>query len=152
MKRLLSFLLLGLMGFFNSKLAAERLDPESHAMLSNPRYAKHIEVRCYLVNREQLGEFFSKKEERVVQLPNNELRQDAVYLLVRCRNKGEYAAFGDLHCFVPNKGSPIPIDISDLPGNMSSYIDSVIYIGKGLITNNNELPKTKYEWDCLYTM
>ena len=129
-----------------------RLDPESHAILSDPGYSKHIEVKCYLVTREQLVKLFSEKETNIVQLPNSELRQDAVYLLVRCKNRGEFSAAGELHCFIPNRGSPIPIDISDLPGNMSYYIDSVIYVGKGLINNNKELPKIKYEWDCLYNM
>ena len=129
-----------------------RLDQESHTLLSDPGYAKHIEVQCYIVTRDQLGELFTKKEATIIQLPNNKLREDAVYLLVRCKNKGKYAAAGDLNCFIPNRGSPILIDISDLPGNMSTYADSVIYIGKGLVNNNNEPPKIKYEWDCLYTM
>ena len=140
------------MGFFSSKGEAVRLDPASHAMFLDLKYAKHIEVQCYLVNREQLGKFFSQKDGVITQLPNNKLREDAVYLLVRCKNKGKYAASGELHCFIPNRGTPIPIDVSDLPGNMSSYVDSVIYVGKGLITNNNEPPQIKYKWDCLYTM
>ena len=121
-------------------------------MLSDPKYVKYIEVKCYLVTREQVGELFSQKNGDVIQLPNNKLREDAVYLLVRCKNKGKYAVLGELHCFIPNRGSPIPIDVSDLPGNMHSYTDSVIYVGRGLINNNNELPQIKYKWHCLYTM
>ena len=152
MKQFFFLLLLGVIGIIRPKGEAMRLDPESHALLSDPGYSKHIEVQSYLVTREQLGELFSKKEATIVQLPNSKLRENAVYLLVRCKNKGEYAAAGELRCFIPNRGSPIFIDISDLPGNMGTYADSVIYVGKGLINNNNELPKIKYEWDCLYTM
>lgn len=137
--------------FFIPKAEAMRLDPDSHKMLSNPSYAKYIDVECYIVTREQLVEFFSQENGKITQLRNNQLRSKPVYLLVRCKNKGSYFAFGELHCFVPNRGSPIPIDMSDLPGgNRSSYLTSVVQIRSGGIENNDKLPVIKYEWDCLY--
>ncbi len=140
------------MGFFNSKGEAIRLDPESHAMLSDPAYAKHIQVQCYLVNREQLAELFSQKNGNVTQLPNDKLYLNDVYLLVRCRNKGDYAVFGDLYCFIPNRGSPILIGIAELTAHMKSFQDCVIYVESGLISRDKKLPQINYTWDCLYTM
>ena len=63
MKRFFSLLLLGLMGLVSSKGEA-RLDPESHAILSNPGYAKHIEVQCYLITREQVADLFSQNNDK----------------------------------------------------------------------------------------
>lgn len=151
-KRFLFLLFLGIIGFFCSKGTAARLDSTSHAMLSNLGYAKHIEVRCYLVNREQLSELFWEKNKEIIQLSNDKLYSNDVYLLVRCKNKGKYAAFGDLHCFIPNRGSPISIDIAELTAQMESYHDCVIYVENGLIHRDNKLTQIKYEWDCLYTM
>ncbi len=136
---------------FLPKGEAMRLDPDSHKLLSNPRYAKQIDVECYIVTREQLAEFFSQENGKITQLRNHQLRSKPIYLLVRCKNKGLVFAFGELHCFVPNRGSPIPIDMSDLQGgDISAYFTSVVQISSGLIENNDKLPIIKYEWDCLY--
>ncbi|MGE0197904.1 MAG: hypothetical protein AB7S94_03975 [Simkaniaceae bacterium] len=139
------------MGLFSSKGEA-RLDSESHALLSDPGYAKHIEVRCYLVNREQLVKLFSEKNVEIIQLTNDKLYSNDVYLLVRCKNKGKYRAFGTLQCFIPNRGDPIPVEIDFMGGHMTSFHDCVIYIISGTIDRDSDLPKIKYEWDCLYTM
>ena len=149
-KRFFILLLTGLLGFISKGEA--RLDPASHLMLSNPKYTKQIEVQCYLVTREQVAELFSKKNGNVTQLSNDKLYPHDVYLLVRCKNKGILMAFGTLHCFVPNRGSPIPVDIDMMNARMTTFHDCVIYIIRGLIHRDKELPKIKYEWDCLYTM
>jgi len=149
-KRFFILLLTGLLGFISKGEA--RLDPESHAMLSNPKYAKHIEVQCYLVTREQVAELFSQKNGSVTQLSNDKLYPHDVYLLVRCKNKGIYRSFGTLHCFIPNRGSPIPVDIDFMNGHMTTFHDCVIYIISGVIDRDSKLPQIKYEWDCLYTM
>ncbi|MBF5059269.1 hypothetical protein [Candidatus Neptunochlamydia vexilliferae] len=134
-----------------SRTEAGRLDPTAHKLLSNPGYAKYIDVECYIVTREQVAKVFSQKNGVITQLPNNQLRSKPVYLLVRCKNKGSYMAFGDLHCYVPNRGSPIPIDMSDLRGgDASSYFVSVVQICSGLIEDNDKIPAIKYQWDCLY--
>lgn len=135
-----------------AKAEAGRLDPTSHKLLSNPGYAKHIDVECYIVTREQVAKAFSQKNGVITQLPNNQLRSKPLYLLVKCKNKGSYMAFGDLHCYVPNRGSPISIDVSDLRGCKSPFSSStaVIQIRSGLIEDNDKMPVVKYKWDCLY--
>lgn len=92
-KRFFFLLLVGTMGFFSSKGVAAKLDPESHAELSDLGYAKHIEVKCYLVTREQVAQIFNQKNEVVIQLSNDKLPLNGVYLLVRCKNNGSYRAF-----------------------------------------------------------
>ncbi|MCB1115754.1 MAG: hypothetical protein KDK71_04715 [Chlamydiia bacterium] len=152
MKRFFSLLLLGLMSLFSSKGVAARLDSASHGMLSNPEYSKYIEVQCYLVDRKQLGELFSEEKAIISQLPNDKLPLDDVYLLVRCRNKGNYRAFGTLNCFIPNRRDPIPLEVNMMNGNMKGYHDSVLQIHYGVSRSNKDVPKINCEWDCLYTM
>ena len=89
-KRFFFLLLLGTMGFFSSKGVAAKLDPESHAALSDLGYAKHIEVKCYLVTREQLAKVFANGNEIVVQKTNKDLYTQDLFLLVRCRNRDKY--------------------------------------------------------------
>lgn len=150
-KRFFFLLLLGAMGLSSLKGEA-RLDPASHAMLSDPAYAEHIEVQCYLVTREQVADLFSKKNGSVAQLPCDKLYLNEVYLLVRCKNNGNYRVFGTLHCFIPNRGDPIPIDIDMMNAHMNSFHDCVIYVISGVIDRNNKLPQINYQWDCLYKM
>ena len=149
MNRFFVLLLLVFTGFFSCRGEA-RLDPESHALLSDPGYAKHIEVKCYLVTREELAKVFASKNEPVVQRTNKELYHQNLFLLVRCRNKGEYAAFGTLECLPPNCGSSISIDLARMWANEENFDDYVIYLGPVIIFSNDELPQIKYEWDCLY--
>jgi len=147
----LTLLLLGLIGLVTFKGEA-RLDPVSHAMFSNPGYAKRIEVQCYLVTREQLAKVFINENEIVVQKTNKDLYHQDLFLLIRCRNRGEYVAFGTLNCFPPNYGSPISIEITRMWAKQSDFYDYAIYLGSAVIFSNNELPKIEFEWDCLYTM
>ncbi len=150
-KRFFFVLLVGMMGFFSSKGEA-KLDPESHAMLSNPAYAKHIEIQCYLVTREQLAEVFENEKLQVTQKSNKELYQKNLFLLVRCRNRGKHVAFGTLKCLPPNCGSPISIDITRMWANQIDFNDYAIYLGSVIVFSNNELPQINYEWNCIYTM
>lgn len=75
MKRVLILLFLGLMGFYSSEGIVARLDLTSHLMLSNPGYAKHIEVQFYLVTREQVAKAFMNGNLSVEQKTNKELFQ-----------------------------------------------------------------------------
>ena len=151
MKRFFSLLLLGMMGLVSPKGEA-RLDPESHAILSDPGYAKHVEVQCYLVTREQVAKVFANGNEIVIQKTNKDLYHQDLFLLVRCRNRGKYVAFGTLDCFTPNSDSPISFEITRMWPSQTEFYDYAFYLGSPVIFSNNELPKIKYKWDCLYTM
>ena len=98
-------------------------NPKTKAVDSNPNkgqstltYAKHIDVQCYIVTREQLGEFLNQENPSITQLPTKELPHGLdVYFLIRVKNTGDMAASGILHCFVPSCGYPIPIKIMKMP-------------------------------------
>ena len=139
------------MGFVSPKGEA-RLDPESHAILSDPGYVKHIEVQCYLVTKDQLATLFSIESANITQKSNKDLYHQDLFLLVRCRNRGKYVAAGTLNCCPPSFGSPVPIKVVRMQPMNPAYHDCVIYIGDVIAFSNDELPKIKYEWDCLYTM
>lgn len=94
---------------------AKAEDSVTSAYLPNKKYAKNIEVKTYLVTKEQVAALFSEKNREIVQKTNKELYNKEVYLLVRCKNSGNCAAFGVLDCMMPNKGSPISVDVTVMP-------------------------------------
>ncbi len=151
-KRFFFLLLIGTIGLVSSKGEAMRLDPASHAALSDPGYAKHVEVLCYLVTRDQLAELFANEDTKVIQKSNKELYHKNLFLLVRCRNLGKYLAFGTLNCYSLNCKVPFTFSITRMPAINPEYHDYVTYIGSVIIFSNDELPHFRYEWDCLYTM
>lgn len=130
--------------------AGADLDFFSRLNLSNMKYAENIEVRTYLVTREQLAEFFKSEYGTVTQKTNAELYQKELFLLVRCRNKGNYKSFGIINFSLPN--SDVELDILFMPGLMQSFQDSILYIGSGIIFSNNETPIITYKWKDLYTI
>jgi hypothetical protein len=128
------------------------LDLFSRMYLSDKKYAKNIEVQTYLVTKDQVAEVFGSTSVEIVQKANYELYGKEVFLLVRCKNKGEYMSFGILNCTISNRGVPISVDIAFLPGNMHDFHDCVIYVSRGLFPNDDKLPNIKSEWKSLYTM
>ena len=137
--------------FFCNAARADGLDLFSHLYLSNKKYAKNIEVHTYLITKDQVAKLFSEESAEVIQKTNKELYSQEVYLLVRYRNLGGSKFFGILNCKFPNSG-PISIEIMKMPTYMKSFYDSVLYIGDGLIPNDNGIPSISYEWKSLYVL
>lgn len=135
-----------------SSAKADDLDPISRMYLSNKKYAKNIEVKSYLVTKDQIAKLFREENGEVIQRKNRELFNQEVFLLVRVKNKGEYMSFGLLNSKIPNRGVPISIDIEMMPANMKDFHDSIIFIGRGLISKDNAFPLIEYKWKSLYTM
>jgi hypothetical protein len=135
-----------------SSAHAEDLDPLSSAYLSDKEYAKNIEVQAYLVTRDQVVKLFSEENGKVIQKTNKELYRKEIYLLVRCKNFGDYRAFGTLNCRILNEGDPISIEIMMMPGYMKSYYDTVIPLYSGSIPNNEKTPFVSSKWKDLYTI
>jgi hypothetical protein len=137
---------------FCSSAKADDLDPASGAYLSDKKYAKHIEVKAYIVTKDQVAKVFSEENVELTQKTNKELYGQEVYLLVRCKNKGDYRPFGTLNCQLSNSGSPISIEIMMMPGYMKSFRDTVFPLYGGGIPNDNKLPVITFEWKSLYTI
>jgi hypothetical protein len=135
-----------------SSAKADDLDPVSRDYLLDLKYSKEIEVRAYLITKDQVAKLFSEENEEIVQKTNKELYGNEVYLLVRVKNSGKYMSFGVLNCTIPNRGAPITIDIEMMPGSMKSFNNSALYIGNGLVPNDKNKPLINYEWKSLYTM
>lgn len=137
---------------FTAQIEAMKLKPKTHEMLSNPSYAKHIDIQCYIVTRKQIGELFLQENKEINQSPIDELFLKETYLLVRCKNTGPYFAFGDLHCSLEHNPTPIAIDVIFLLPQMDQYADFVLYLGTAGVGTKEHLPKISYHWDCLYNM
>jgi hypothetical protein len=135
-----------------SLATADDLDPASRAYLSDKKYAKNIEVRAYLITKDQVAKAFSEEKGEIVQKTNRDLFRQEVYLLVRCRNFGDYRSFGILDCKISNRGDPISIEIMMMPGYMKAYYDSVIPMYSGIIPNDSNTPVVSFEWKSLYTI
>ncbi len=132
-------------------------NPKTKTVDSNPNkgqstltYAKHIDVQCYIVTREQLGEFLNQENPSITQLPTKELDLDSVvYFLIRVKNAGDMAASGMLHCFVPDCGFPFPVKIMNMPPKMETYYDFIIRFNTGQINPWDPKPVITYEWNQL---
>lgn len=138
--------------FCTLQMQADDLDFFSRIYLSNKKYAKNIEIKVYLVTKAQVVKLFSGENDEIIQKTDQELRGGNVYLLVRCKNVGDYRSFGILNCTIPNRGSPISVEIMMMPGNMKFFHDSILFIGGGLISNDEKMPVIRCEWKGLYTI
>ncbi len=140
--------------FFCNAARADDVDLLSRFYFSNKKYAKNIEVHAYLITKDQVAKLFSEENTEVIQKTNKELYRKEIYLLTRVKNNGESPSCGLLNCKIPNRGVPITIDIEMMPGggNMKFFHDSVLYIGKGFIPNDNGTPSISYEWKSLYVL
>lgn len=117
--------------------------------LSYKKYAKYIEVEAYYVTKEQVVQVFSADNFKVSQKKNKELFGKELFLLIRCKNIGDYRAFGVLNCKTSNSQDPIPIHITLMPGYMKSFHDSVLYIGSGTVSNDSAIPVFNCDWKSL---
>ena len=71
-----------------SSAKADNLDPLSRMYLSDKKYAKNIEVKGYLVTKDQVAKLFSEENGEVLQKTNKELHDKEFFLLIRCKNFG----------------------------------------------------------------
>ena len=133
-----------------SSVKAGGLDPVSHAFLSDMKYAKHIEIEAYIVTKDQVIKVFSEENAEVKQKTNKELYGQQIYLLVRCKNKGDYRSFGTLNCRLSNRGS-VSIEIEMMPGYMKSFRNTILPLSGEDIPNDNKIPFFAFKWDNLYT-
>ena len=131
---------------------ADDLDLLSRAYLSNKKYAKNIEVKAYLVTKDQVTKVFTEDNVEINQKTNKELYGREIFLLVRCKNFGDYRSFGTLNCQRSDRGNLMSIEIMMMPGYMKSYYDSVLPMYSGIIPNDENTPVISCEWKSLYTI
>lgn len=128
------------------------LDIFSRIYLSDRSYAKNIEVKAYLVTKDQVVKVFSEENVEVIQKPNKELFGQEIFLLVRCKNFGDYHSFGLINCKVPHRGDSILIDVTMMPGYMKSFYDTVIPMDSRIVPNDDKIPVISCKWKSLYTI
>ena len=114
-----------------------------------------MDVESYLIGSSQLTSVFDCADSFIQQKKREDLNnsREDLFLVVKCKNAGNYYAFGDLIFHVKGMNLPIPVLCSGLHGNMQTFSDiAVIYIGSLYITGDDEFPKVTYHWKTLYTL
>lgn len=120
-------------------------------LFSDKSYAKEIEVKAYIITREQACAALCDPPQLPTQLDKKELGGNKTYLFLQVRNTGKKHAWGTLACKVPRYHIPIKVDISDLdnPKNYNTYL---LHLGSlAFVPSETGTPKITVEWDELYT-
>ena len=151
MTKVVFFSMIVFLSFFKASLEGVIMDPAAHKFYSHPEYAKDMGVECYIVNREQLGDFFKSAKSPITQLTNNALlKPNEIYLLVKVTNKGKYIHFGRLNCFVPYVKDPFPIEVQKMfskkPSSYAFRLDPCV------IDADDQKPVITYVWEDLYCL
>jgi hypothetical protein len=120
-------------------------------MFSNKSYAKHIEVKTYILNDKQLADLFTNLDKSPIQLPVDNYRIGSnQYFLIRVKNLSNRHAWGTLSCKVRCIHRPFKIPILSINDH---FCDTIICVSGTVIAKakNSEFPDMSYEWDELYT-
>lgn len=139
------------LSFFSFSYVKADLHPLTKLYLSNKGYAKSIEVKTYLVTKDQIPLLFTTG--KIVQKLNKDFHEaEDIFLVVRMKNNGNRYAFGTLKCNVPNCDIPIVITVA-FPhfGDDCAYHDWVIPLGSLFIFWEGKYTKITCSWDELYT-
>ena len=141
-----------LMIFLISTARAD-LDLISRFLLSNKKYAKHIVVRSSVLPEDQLMEFCGSTNLPTEQINNRDLYNKKLYLVVQCKNIGELCPFGEMKFKIEGRNLLVPVFCAELFGNMEKFYNcAIIYIGEGIVPNNDERLSITYYWESLYTI
>ena len=118
-------------------------------LFSDKSYAKEIEVKAYIITKEQACAALCDPPEQPVQLDESELGGKKTYLFLQVRNNGKEHAWGTLACKVPSYHIPIKVDIGDLGKNYNIYL---LHLGSlGFLPSETGPPTISLKWDELYT-
>lgn len=120
-------------------------------LFSDKSYAKKIEVKAYIITREQARAALSDPPEQPTQLDKKDLVGKKKYLFLQVRNTGKKHAWGILACSVPGYHVPIKVSIFDI-NNPENYNIYLLHLGLlGFLPSETGAPKIAVEWDELYT-
>lgn len=121
------------------------------ALFSDKSYAKEIEVKAYIITREQACAALCDPPEQPIQLDKKGLYGHKTYLFLQVRNTGKKHAWGTLACSVPSYHVPIKVPIFDI-NNPKNYNTYLLHLGSlMLVPSETGIPKISVEWDELYT-
>lgn len=120
-------------------------------LFSDRAYAKHIEVKVYILTERQSADLLADPLKEPIQLLASELAPfPKKYLVVRVKNLGDKHAWGTLACSVPRVWHPIKVPTISIHDDFCNYLISL----EGLAiaeSYENFIPKITFEWDQLYT-
>lgn len=120
-------------------------------LFSDKAYAQEIEVKAYIVTREQACAALCDPSEEPIQLDRKDLYGHKTFLLLLVRNMGNKHAWGTLACKVPRYHWPMKVSIVDVnnPKNFNIYL---LHLGSlMLLPHEIGAPEVSIEWDALYT-
>jgi len=144
-------ILIILMTFFSNTAWAD-LDFFSRILLSNKKYEKYISVRSAVVTEDEVMNFFDSVNSPT-QKKNRDLYNRKLFLIVQCKNVGELRTFGEMRFKVQGGNLLIPVYCTTLYGNMESFQNcAIIYIGDGIVPENDDRLEITYYWEKLYTL
>jgi hypothetical protein len=147
-----TIILIILITFFSNTARAD-LDFFSRILLSNKKYEKYIAVRSAVVTEDEVMSFFDSVNLPVEQKKNEDLYRKKLFLIVQCKNVGELRAFGKMRFKVQGKNFLIPVYCAELLGNMENFYNcAIIYIGSGIVSDDDDRLKITYHWENLYTL
>ncbi len=120
-------------------------------LFSDKAYAKHIEVKAYILTDKQSADLLANSSKEPAQLLASELAKfPKLYLVVRVRNLGNKNAWGTLACSVPRIWDPINIPIISICDDFCNYL--ICLEGSSVAeSHENFTPQITFKWDQLYT-
>ena len=119
-------------------------------LFSDKKYAKHIEVKAFILTQEQACKALCEPEQDPIQLDKKALSGKTKYLFLMVKNLGKKHAWGTLACRVPGYHVPIKVPIFDI--NSQKYNLYLIHLGLlGFVSKEGDFPEISIEWDRLYT-
>src|SRR5690348_13981869 len=92
-------------------------------LFSDKAYAKHIEVKAYILTEKQSADLLADPVKEPTQLLASELAKfPKRYLVVRVKNLGDKHAWGTLACCVPRIWHPIKIPVISIRDDFCNYL------------------------------
>jgi len=148
--------IVGLSLFFELKdrIFAGKVNIITSTLFSCKGYAKNIEIKSYILTKNQVIDFFKDITKEPRQLTDTEISDKcngpySPNLVLYIKNLGKADVWGTLsYCF--NGCFWYSIDILAL-GKKNETLVYVIPLGsRGLDTTKDDFPKVKVKWKCLY--
>jgi hypothetical protein len=119
--------------------------------LSDKAYAKHIEVKAYILTDRQSADLLANPTKDPIQLVGSELSKSRKkHLVIRVRNLGNKHTWGILACSVPGIWETLKIPVISIQADFCDYL--ICIDGAGVAFSHDTIaPKVTFKWDQLYT-